>query len=75
MKLAFHPLTPDRWDDVEALFGERGACAGCWCMYWRRSAKAYEAGKGAGNRSAFRRIVKRGDEPGVIAYADGEPVG
>jgi len=44
-------------------------------MYWRRGAKEYTAGKGSGNRAAFRRIVKRGDEPGVIAYADGEPIG
>jgi GNAT superfamily N-acetyltransferase len=75
VRLSFHPATPERWGDVEALFGERGACAGCWCMYWRREAKEYSAGKGAGNRAAFRRIVKRGDEPGILAYADGEPVG
>jgi GNAT superfamily N-acetyltransferase len=73
--LSFHPLSPDRWDDVEALFGERGACAGCWCMYWRLGAKEYSAGKGQGNRAAFRRIVERGDEPGVLAYAGDEPVG
>jgi GNAT superfamily N-acetyltransferase len=75
VKLSFHPLTPDRWNDLVTLFGKRGACGGCWCMAWRRTAKAYEAGKGAGNRTAFRRIVKRGAEPGVLAYADGEPVG
>jgi GNAT superfamily N-acetyltransferase len=75
VKLRFHAATPDRWDDVVALFGERGACAGCWCMYWRRGASEYTAGKGAGNRAALRRIVQRGDEPGVIAYAGGEPVG
>lgn len=23
-RLAIHPLTPDRWDDLERLFGERG---------------------------------------------------
>ena len=40
--LSFHPLTPERWDDFEALFGPRGACGGCWCMYWRRSAADYE---------------------------------
>jgi GNAT superfamily N-acetyltransferase len=73
--LSFHPLSPDRWDDVEALFGERGACAGCWCMYWRLGAKEYSAGKGPENRAAFRRIVQRGDEPGVLAYAGDEPVG
>ena len=44
-------------------------------MAWRRSAKEYAAGKDAGNRAALRRIVRRGDEPGVLAYADGEPVG
>ena len=75
MKLSFQPATPDRWDDVVALFGERGACAGCWCMYWRRDAQAYATGKGAGNRAALRRIVRRGDEPGILAYADGEPIG
>ena len=73
--LTFHPATRDRWGDVEALFGERGACAGCWCMYWRLDAKAYTAGKGAGNRTALRRIVRRGEEPGVLAYAGGEPIG
>ena len=73
--LTFHPATPDRWRDLEALFGERGACAGCWCMYWRLDAKAYTAGKGAGNRAALRRIVRRGEEPGVLAYAGGEPIG
>lgn len=73
--LTFHAATPDRWADVEALFGERGACAGCWCMYWRLDARAYSAGKGAGNRAALRRIVRRGGEPGVLAYAGEEPVG
>src|SRR5687767_13934577 len=73
--LTFHPATPDRWGDVETLFGERGACAGCWCMYWRLDASAYTAGKGAGNRAALRRIVRRGEEPGILAYAGEEPVG
>ena len=27
----FHPVTPARWNDLEKLFGPRGACAGCWC--------------------------------------------
>jgi len=32
-RLTFRPLTRARWRDLEKLFGERGACAGCWCMY------------------------------------------
>ena len=68
-------LTPDRWDDVVALFGPRGACAGCWCTYWRLMRKDWEAGKGSKNRRRFREIVKRGDEPGVLAYLRRTPIG
>jgi GNAT superfamily N-acetyltransferase len=72
--LAFRWATPSRWKDVEALFGEKGACAGCWCMVWRLERARYEAGKGAGNRRALRRLVEGGARPGVIAYAGREPV-
>lgn len=44
-------------------------------MYLRRTSKAWEAGKGAGNRRAFRRLVVAGARPGVIAYDGGRPVG
>ena len=74
-RLTTHPLTPDRWDDVVSLFGQRGACGGCWCMWWRLTRSEWERRKGASNRRAFKRIVDAGREPGVIAYRDGEPVG
>ncbi len=51
----FHALTPDRWADLEALFGPRGAVGGCWCMTMRRSRSEYEREKGDGNRQAFQR--------------------
>jgi GNAT superfamily N-acetyltransferase len=73
-ELTFHPLTPDRWPDVERLFGVRGACGGCWCMYWRLPRPAWEQGKGDGNRLAFRSLVEAGEEPGVLAYDGDEPV-
>ena len=41
-KVVIRPVTPDRWDDVVALFGPRGACAGCWCMYFRQSRSEFE---------------------------------
>lgn len=71
----FAPLTPDRWQDLETLFGARGACGGCWCMAWRLVPKAFGAGKGEGNRRAFETVVKDGPPPGVLAYAGHEPVG
>ncbi len=73
--LRFHPATPSRWKDVETLFGERGACAGCWCMWWRLKRSEFAKGKGEGNRRAFRRIVDRGDAPGILAYDGARPVG
>jgi GNAT superfamily N-acetyltransferase len=72
--LEFEPLTPDRWADVAKLFGPRGACAGCWCMVWRRTRAEWERGKGSGNRGAFQRLVRKGPPPGILAYADGEAV-
>ncbi|HUV37076.1 MAG TPA: GNAT family N-acetyltransferase [Patescibacteria group bacterium] len=70
-----HPVTPDRWDDMERLFGPRGACGGCWCMWFRLNKREFDAGKGEGNRRAMRRIVAAGETPGLIAYHRGEPVG
>jgi GNAT superfamily N-acetyltransferase len=67
--------TPDRWEDLARLFGPRGACAGCWCMWWRRSAAEWRRGRGAGNQRALRRLVASGETPGLIAYAGREPVG
>lgn len=55
--LAFQPATADRWSDIEELFGERGACGGCWCMFWRLSRKEFDQGKGSGNKRAFKKIV------------------
>jgi GNAT superfamily N-acetyltransferase len=74
-RLEFHPLTPERWRDLERLFGERGACAGCWCMFWRLKRSEFDKKKGEGNRRALRKIVVAGQEPGLLAYAEDEPVG
>ena len=66
--LRFEPLTPARWPDLVRLFGERGACGGCWCMCWRRPRARYIAGKGAGNRRAFRDLVRSSlEQPAQIA--------
>jgi GNAT superfamily N-acetyltransferase len=68
-------LTAARWKDLERLFGERGACGGCWCMYWRLSRPIFERQKGEGNRRAFKKIVAGGAPPGLLAYDGSEPVG
>ncbi len=72
--LVARPLTPDRWDDFVSLFGPRGACGGCWCMWWRETHAEFERLKGDGNRKAMRRIVSSGEVPGIIGYVEDEPV-
>lgn len=74
-KLKFYPVTPDRWSDLEALFGPRGAVGGCWCMWWRMKRSDFEKRSGSGNKRAMKKIVMSGEEPGIIAYADGQAIG
>src|SRR5258707_9865563 len=74
-KLVFHPVTAERWPDLERLFGERGACGGCWCMTWRLPRAEWERGKKTGNRLALKTIVDEDRQPGVLAYAGAEPIG
>ena len=44
-------------------------------MWWRLSRPEWNLGKGEDNRKAFQKLVRSGAEPGVLAYADSEPVG
>lgn len=64
------PLTPDLWPALEDLFGEHGACNGCWCMYWRIGS-AYHKRARVLNQDAFRALVEQGPPPGLLAF-DGE---
>lgn len=71
------PLRRDDWPVIAALFGDNGACGGCWCMWWRvpMGGKTWAAAKGAPNRAAFRALVEAGEASGVLAFAGDEPVG
>jgi GNAT superfamily N-acetyltransferase len=72
--LKIHPLTPDLWPALEDLFGELGACNGCWCMYWRIGA-AYRKQTRAANKAAFHDVVVKGPPPGLIAFHEDVPIG
>src|SRR3990172_6160600 len=71
----FHPLTKERWNDFEKLFGERGACGGCWCMAWRSKASEFHINTGAGNKKAMKTLVNKNEHIGILAYAGKEPAG
>jgi GNAT superfamily N-acetyltransferase len=44
-------------------------------MWWRLARSQWTKGKGEGNRRALRRIVERGEAPGLLAYVGRVPVG
>jgi GNAT superfamily N-acetyltransferase len=73
--LEFSPLTAERWPQFERLFGSRGACGGCWCMWFRLTNKDFEAGKGERNRRAIKGIVDQGRVPGILASRGDEALG
>jgi GNAT superfamily N-acetyltransferase len=73
-RVDIHPVTPERWKDLEALFGPRGACGGCWCMWWRLKRSEFERQKGQGNRKALKKMIDSGEIPGLLAYAQGQPI-
>jgi GNAT superfamily N-acetyltransferase len=74
-KLVIKPLTPGRWPPYEALVGPNGASSGCWCMWWRLPRTEYEAGRGPINKARFKRLVKKGPPPGLLAFDGGEALG
>jgi GNAT superfamily N-acetyltransferase len=74
-ELAFHPLTRERWDDFEKLFMSPRAPHSCWCMWWRLTTKEFNEQIGERNKDAMCLIVACGRVPGILAYAEGEPVG
>ena len=72
--LDWFPLTEDRWPDFESLFGEKGACGGCWCMLWRLKRSQFDRQKGEGNRRAMKSIVDSGEAPGILGYIEQTPI-
>ncbi len=64
---------PRLWPALEDLFGPKGACNGCWCMY-PTIGNAYRRQPAARNRAAFQ-MVRRGPPPGLLAFDGALAVG
>ena len=77
--LEIHPLTRERWADLIELFERRGPrgghrntpAYGCWCMWWRDRSLPH----GEPKKRALEALVRAGEPTGLLAYADGSPVG
>jgi GNAT superfamily N-acetyltransferase len=80
MRLDIHPLTPQRWNDLVALF-ERPGCSiarGCWCTFYRESGKVVvpkNLSLREARKRSMKKLVDRGVVPGLLGYRGGQPVG
>jgi len=65
------------WPVIETLFGAKGACGGCWCMYWRvqKGGRTWDAVRGEPARQGFQELVESGRVNGLLAFAGEEPIG
>jgi len=72
--LVCHPVTPDRWFDLERLFGEHGAYAGCWCMWWRLTRSEFGRQTAEERKAGLKVLVDSGRPPGILGYLDSEPI-
>jgi ribosomal protein S18 acetylase RimI-like enzyme len=78
-ELDVHPLTPQRWNDLVALFNGRGGSQvrSCWCMFYRRSGRT-EVPAGLTyaqhNERSLKALVDGGRVTGLIGYRDGRPI-
>lgn len=75
INLAAYSLDTNRWNDLEELFGENGACGGCWCMSWRLKKSEFEKQKGELNKSTIKSLVEKNETLGVLEYLNGKPIG
>ncbi len=75
MNFTFSSLSSDNWNDFVALFGDKGACGGCWCMVWRLKSAEFNERKGTGNKKAMQQLVKKDKPIGVLAFSGNRAVG
>ena len=71
-QLTFEPLTRKNWGQFVQLFGMKGACGNCWCMYYRLNKTDFKEGKVEdGNKNAMKELVWENKPVGILGLYDG----
>jgi GNAT superfamily N-acetyltransferase len=70
-----HPLTPERFADLAALFEEGGDPKWCWCQFFRVRGLDWSNSNAADNRRRLEELTDEGPPPGLVAYLGGRAVG
>lgn len=74
-QLSFEPLTRANWASFVQLFGKKGACGNCWCMYYRLPKTDFAEGKvDDGNKEAMYNLVMDNRPTGIIGFYEGQPI-
>ena len=74
-QLTFEPLTKANWNKFVQLFGNKGACGNCWCMYYRLQKSDYQEGKtDDGNKEAMKELVWEGKPTGILGFYEGQAI-
>ena len=74
-QLTFEPLTRKNWGQFVHLFGNKGACGNCWCMYYRLNKSEFREGKVEdGNKNAMKELVWENKPAGILGFYDGQAI-
>lgn len=74
-KLTFEPLSKDNWNKFTQLFGDKGACGNCWCMFFRLNKSDFEEGKSNdGNKNAMKQLVEDNQPTGLLGFYEEIPI-
>ena len=74
-QLTFEPLTRKNWGQFVQLFGNKGACGNCWCMYYRLNKSVFTEGKVEdGNKNAMKELVWENKPAGILGFYDGQAI-
>jgi len=69
------PLTEESWEQFAELFGAKGACGNCWCMYYRLDKSEFFAGKKNNvNRDLMHELVRQKKPAGLLALLNGKAI-
>jgi GNAT superfamily N-acetyltransferase len=74
-QFTIEPLTKGNWNKFLQLFGVKGACGNCWCMYYRLSRADFAEGKtDDGNRKAIKELVWNNKPTGLMGIYQGQAI-
>jgi len=74
-QLTFEPLNKTNWTKFVNLFGDRGACGNCWCMFYRLPKADFNKGKAnEGNKEAMHKLVLNNCPTGILAIYHGQAI-